>query len=388
VDAVLVLNALLGAFDRSGGIVASPARPIDDLDNAARLLRDVASGKRRPAALVFRDASPLRDLATPIIPTASADTVPFIVSFSPYLDEAAALADLLLPTHTSLESWHLVTPASAVQAELIAAAPPAVAARLNTRDLIDALKRTANAIGGSAAVATPWHSSGDIVREALSQVAARHRGGPYSGAYETEWLRQLEQGGWWVPTAEGGDAAIAALLQAGGWGDPAFQPGAIRETLRARRGLTFPAPVALPVRPTVAATTAAMDARTDQPSLHLVAFTPSVVNLAGNPNQPALFELLGQPDGMPWSVWAELHPDAARERGIRDGDRVRLASTMGSLEARAQLVDGMPRGSVAVSFVPGVAATGRWAELLNEDVRRLYGPNGFAGARTVTVVRV
>lgn len=385
VDAVFALNALVGAFDRAGGIVASPARPVDGLEDAAQAIRDVVNGQRRPQALVFRDSSPLRGITVPPIPAAVSEAVPFIVSFSPYLDEAAALADLLLPTHTALESWHFVTPVSAVPAELAAVAPPAAGARLNTQDLASVLKRIA-AVTGHEAAAAAWNSSEDIVRGGLGRLTRLRRGGPYSSAYETEWLRQLEQGGLWVPAAEGSDAVVAAVLEAGGWMDPAVQPSAIREALRTRQGLTFAPPVSPAARPR-AAVAAGVEAGTDRVSLRLVPFTPFVVNLAGNPNQPVLFELLGQPDGAPWHVWAELNPETAHLLRIRAGDRIRIESDQGRIDAVAQVAEGMPSDSVAVSFVPAVSGAGRWARFMNQDLRRLCGANGFESPCDVRVVR-
>ncbi len=385
VDAVFALNALIGAFDRAGGVFASPARPVDDVNDASLALRELALGKRRPAFVALHDASPLRAPATPALTADALDAVPFIVSFSPYLDDAAAIADLVVPTHTALESWHMVTPASAVPAELVAAVRPAVSARLNTRDVTALLKRIARDIGGAPAAAAARNSSEEIVRSAVAPVAALHRGGPYRSAYETEWLRQLEQGGWWVPGTDGGDSALDVVLDAGGWMDPGFQPGSIRESLRARGGLTFTLPVDMSARPVVAVT---QPAGTREPlRLRMVPFTPSVVNLAGSPNQPVLFELLGQPDGAPWSAWAELDGDLGRELGIHDGDRVRIVSAAGHVEAQVQLVEGMSREHVAVSFVPGFANAGRWAAFLDQDLRRLCGRDGIGDGCDVAIVR-
>ena len=386
-DAVFALNALIGAYDRQGGIAASPTRPADDLDDAAEAVRDIAVGRRRPAVLVLRDASPLRSLTAPIVPAGALDDVPFIVSFSPYLDEAAAIADLLLPTHTPLESWHLVAPPAAVPAELMAAAQPAVPARLNTQDLVATLHAIAGEFGGELAAAVPWNSSELIVRHTLGRLGGLRRGGPYSSAYETEWLRQLEEGGWWSPAMESGEAGIAAMLEGGGWGDPAFQRGAIREALGERGGLTFAPPIRFPAFNAVPPTAPQESPRAARPELLLIPFVPSVANLAGNPNQPVLFELLGQPDGSPWSVWAELNPETGRDLGLFHGARIRIESRDGHIEARAHLVEGMPHGHVAVAFVPGTA-DGRWARFMNEDLRRLYGARGSASACEVRVVRI
>ena len=109
--------------------------------------------------------------------------------------------------------------------------------------------------------------------------------------------------------------------------------------------------------------------------VRVTAFTPAIVNLAGGPNQPVLFELLGQPDSAPWRVWAELGPETARQFGVEHGANVRITTAAGSLEALAIVVDGVPAGLVAVAFVPAVAPAGRWSAFMNADARRLW-PRG------------
>jgi predicted molibdopterin-dependent oxidoreductase YjgC len=94
-----------------------------------------------------------------------------------------------------------------------------------------------------------------------------------------------------------------------------------------------------------------------------------------------LFELLGQPDGAPWTVWAELNPETGRALGIASGAKVRIASAVGSIEAAAMLVDRTPPDVVAVAFVPALHAGGRWARLMSADVRRLFDATGRAAMR-------
>ena len=45
----------------------------------------------------------------------------------------------------------------------------------------------------------------------------------------------------------------------------------------------------------------------------------------------------------------ELHPDDARRLGVADGDRVRVVSPRGQVEAKAKLTDWSLAGQVAVS---------------------------------------
>jgi anaerobic selenocysteine-containing dehydrogenase len=375
IDAVLALNALLGAFDRPGGIsqaaVPTAGSPPQD---ASAWLRDLAGGSDRPALVLFRDASALRARSTPPAAAAALQRCDFVVSFSPYLDEAAAVADLLLPTHSPLESWHAVLPAPAGGAEAIALAAPVAADRLDTRDLFAVLGEMSAKVGDPLAATCTWASSKDLVDAELDRLFRLRRGCPYSHPFEIEWVRQLETGGWWVPSASTPEEFGTMVLEAGGWLDPYVPAGQVRQALRARGGLSFSLPIISAVAgvATQVHGSAWRGEAAGDGTLRLITFTPAVVNLIGGPNQPGLFELLGQPEGLPWSVWAELNPQTARAHGIAHGQRVRIESAAGSLEAIALHADGMPAESIALAYVPSVQGGGRWARLSAADARTLW----------------
>jgi anaerobic selenocysteine-containing dehydrogenase len=381
-DATFALNALVGALDRPGGLFesSSPAAPEREGQDAAAALTDLTSGHESPSVVVFRDASPLRAFTTPQNVGAALEGAGLVVSFSPYLDEAAAVADLLLPTHTSLESWHAVVPPVFDGTQKLACAGPAAAARLDTRDLVSALRATAEQMGGDMTAACPAATSAEAIQTELGRLWSLRRGAPYANTFENDWMLQLERGGWWVPSASSTEEFGKAVVKAGGWVDPYFVPGGLLQTLARRGGLTFVPPAALTpgLKPNA-------DGR-DFP-LRLVAFTPSTVNLAGSPNQPVLFELLGQPDGAPWRVWAEMNGDTARQFGIAHGAPIRVRSAAGAIDVVAMVVENTPPGTVAVAFVPALASSGRWARLVAADVRQLWGRGEPGGPLAVRVTR-
>ncbi len=403
VDACFALDALVGAFDRPGGIMASPAQPAEEPAPAPAALHDVVTGAIQPRVVALRDASALRALTSPADLAGALAKTDLVVSFSPYLDEAAAVADLLLPSPTPLESWHAVVPATAVPAETLACARPAVKTRVGARDPVAVLGTVARRMGGALADACPWASSEALVAGELGRLADVRRGGPYADPYETEWLRDLERGGWWTPAAATRDAFAASVLEAGGWIDPFFEPGAIRDAIRAQGGLRFSLPgvgslangrsLTARVQRTPAAGSRAvgrLEAGPDRPalSLRLLPFVPSAVSLVGGSNHPALFELLGQPDGAPWRAWAELNPETARELGVAAGAAIRIISENGaSLTVEARLVEHMAADVVAVAYVPGNPRGGRWARLVDADVRRLWDGAGVPSECRVRIAR-
>lgn len=399
-DACFALDALLGAFDRPGGVMAAPAPPADEPESAPAALGELVAGAIQPRLVVFRDASALRALESPLEIGKALANADLVVSFSPYLDETAAVADVLLPSPTPLEAWHAVVPPAAVPAETLALAAPAVTPRLDTRDPLGVLGAIARHLGGELARACPWSGSGAIVRGELERLSSVRRGAPYAEPFDAEWLRDLERGGWWTPVAATPEAFADAVLEAGGWMDPFFEPGAIRTTLHARGGFSFSMPhpgsgqSGLPTtpagsvsgpQPRILRSPAGGGSRVP---LRLMAFVPSAVALVGGGNHPSLFELLGQPEGTPWRAWAELSAETARELGVDEGGLVRITSEAGeALTAEARVVEHMPPDVVAVAYVPGAPQGGRWARLVDADVRRLWGDRNRHEVRRVYVTR-
>lgn len=381
IDAVLALNAVIGAFDRPGGVFQSAAVRTSGREraSAASEMSRLVGGGDAPGFVALRDASALRAASAPGDVASLFDKCDFVVSFSPYLDEAASVADLLLPTHTSLESWHALRPPTVDTSEEVACARPAAAARLDTRGLVELLGAAAARLGGG--VTFPWKTDVDVVNAEIDRLWSLRRGTSYANVFQTEWVQQLERGGWWVPPVPTREEFGGAVLDAGGWVDPFFLPGGMRRRLVQRGGLTF-VPPAAPVDGEEAGA-----APHDFP-VRLAVFTPAMVNLMGSPNQPGLFELLGQPESSPWRVWAELSPETARKSGLDHGSTVRITSAAGAIDALAMVVERMPPDTIAVAYVPEIARSGRWAHLLTADVRRLWGPGDPAAPVSVRLARV
>jgi anaerobic selenocysteine-containing dehydrogenase len=60
-------------------------------------------------------------------------------------------------------------------------------------------------------------------------------------------------------------------------------------------------------------------------------------------------------------VFLEIHPDTARKRGIKDGDRVRIKNKVGSIEVVARYYQGTRPDTVVLPMIHGHWAQGRWA---------------------------
>ncbi|MDK2957585.1 MAG: menaquinone reductase, molybdopterin-binding-like subunit [Desulfovibrionales bacterium] len=110
------LNLLMGRLNQPGGMIAMPEAPkvVDAaLDRKDLLAKDLVSylmnmekGRAAtPDVLMVYEANPVYALPQSEAMAKALAKIPFKVSFSTYMDETAALCDLLLPTPHSLERF-------------------------------------------------------------------------------------------------------------------------------------------------------------------------------------------------------------------------------------------------------------------------------------------
>jgi anaerobic selenocysteine-containing dehydrogenase len=197
--AVHMLNALVGNLNQIGGMVAVPETdyiqwPDVEMDKTASMgmqqaRLDGAGSDKYPNArylldrlpVVINDSqdSPLQVLfvsgTNPMysMPDTQAVTqafekIPLIVSFSSYMDETAAQADMILPNHIYLERYEDVPIARGFPMPIISLVQPVVEPLYNTRHTGDVIIQLAQAMGDSVAAAFPWDDYAICLEETLA----------------------------------------------------------------------------------------------------------------------------------------------------------------------------------------------------------------------------
>ncbi len=101
------LNAITGNFGRAGGLRFH--KPVDfPTDAAVPWLTERAIGELahdRHSVVLLYDSNPLYTVP-PSVPIRNLfEQADFVASFSRFLDESTSTADLILPDHSTLESW-------------------------------------------------------------------------------------------------------------------------------------------------------------------------------------------------------------------------------------------------------------------------------------------
>ncbi len=100
---------------------------------------------------------------------AAFDKIPFVVSFSSYMDETAMNADLILPNHVYLERYEDVATTAGLPYPIIGLTQPVVEPMFDTQHTGDTVIQIAQAMGGTIADAFPWDSYEACLEETLGE---------------------------------------------------------------------------------------------------------------------------------------------------------------------------------------------------------------------------
>jgi anaerobic selenocysteine-containing dehydrogenase len=321
------------------------------------------------------------------------EKVPFIVSFSPFLDESSTYADIILPDHTYLERWEDVPAPAVMPYSLFGLRQPVVPPLYDTMHTGDALIKIAKQVGGSVAQAFPWTDFLEVLRYRVTGIHEARRGAVVELFTDKPWTALLEERGWWSSPYHTFDELWADLQAKGGWWDPVYQfrqwdrvfqttsgkfefySLALKKTLAGLVGGNgtgkhdsdnAPADLKLAVRGDSVCLPHFEPPRfagaVEQYPFHLNIMRLMPVPTGRNGDQPFLQEILGPHVGMRWESWIEINPQTAQQIEVGDGDMVWLESPVGKVQVRARLTPAaMPR-VVSIPANLGHTAYGRWAK--------------------------
>ena len=197
--AVVALNALVGGINQDGGLrllpdpvyvfwpdpemdpIALKGNQTPRLDGAGdhpvfspatptRFFNQLGEDSAQvPEILMVAEANPLYTLRDTLAVKKALDQIPFIVSFSSFMDETAQQADLILPNHIFLERFEDVPSPAGFTYPFIGLSRPVVAPRYNTQHLGDILIDLARRLNGSVAATFKWTSYKACLKETLDE---------------------------------------------------------------------------------------------------------------------------------------------------------------------------------------------------------------------------
>ncbi|MAG72224.1 MAG: molybdopterin-dependent oxidoreductase [Vicinamibacterales bacterium] len=379
--AVTHLNALLGAFDREGGVRFDPPPPFAPWSELPVLAAppeseteaDAAAAAAAPRPLVEVLADPPADVSALLVSGANpfytlpaaagvADLfagVPFVAAFASFADETTRWADLILPEPTTFERFDDDVPAPGVGRAVASLSGPVFVRPLHdTRSMPDVLLQVGQRLGDDMSAALPWDSYEDALQDAWAGLHDAQRGSVVESTAGRFWRSAIESGGWW-------DAAALEDAAPVEFGTPDGRYQFDIAALTTGGGL--------------AATT------TDRPFLLHV--YPSLAFGDGrSAHLPFLQELADPMTGVRWGSVVEVSHAAAEEHGLVDGDAVVVASAQGELQARVRVVPGLRPEVVAIAAGQGHTDYGRYATDRGANPLALLAPPDPADGAELALV--
>ncbi len=291
--AVNTLNRVAGSVNQPGGVSFLPQGNVPP----TRAFADLLQGE--PAkVLLLDDVNPVHGAPAAWKAADALKRIPFIVSFGPFLDETSALADLILPDHSFLESW-------------VDAAPESGSA-----------KATASKFGPAMRPLYDTRSTPDVLLDVAKKLAK-----PLAGLPNT----------------------FEEYLNSDVWRAGALAPAARSATAKAVALQT-----ALPADPQ-------FDGDAAQYPYHFLPYASAAFYDGSLAHLPWLQELPDPMTSGMWCSWIEINEIKAKELGIAQGDLIEVTSTQGSLRAPAFLNPGIAPDAVAMPVGQGHTNFTRYA---------------------------
>ena len=379
--AVNTLNYLVGSLGVAGGLVFNPA-PIVGADAPSRyasyrtmteLVRQARAG--RIDVLILNKTNPLFSLPAAAKFEEALAHIPFIVSLSSFMDETTARADLILPSHTYLESWGDDFPEPGVGFPVGAISQPVVAPLYDTRATGDIVLDLAHRLGFDKEL--PWASMKDCLKQGWE--AVYRRGTPAGGAddFEAFWNSVLQAGVWGQDAHRAADAVTI---------DPQWIAGMNVEPAPTRAPtLTLPRGAGEGTN-TDGEGTNADDAYPF--ALHL--YLSSGLHDGRGANLPWMQELPDPLTSVVYGSWVELNPVTAGKLGVTEGDIVDVQSSQGRLSAPVFVYPAIRPDVVSMPIGQGHSGYGRYAKQRGANPIQILAPevDSATGALAWSATRV
>jgi anaerobic selenocysteine-containing dehydrogenase len=313
--------------------------------------------------------------------------IPFIVSFSPFMDETSLYADLILPDHIFLERWQASPVRHVAGFNLFSLGRPATSSVHKTRDTGDFFIGLAKELGDGMGKAFPWKDWQELLVQTTKGLYDSGQGYIVSIQEEEAFRRFLEKSGYRIQKAKSFKSFWDALTAKGAWWDPGGSSAKVKDLIQPPSGKLSFYSRALEQRMKRAADSSGgmkrllselgLKSRGDylylphyqeveqqkpeEASFILNAYR--LMSMSGmTAAQPWLQETLAPHVRETWENWVEINSRRAEELGIEEGNRVWLESSKGKIQLRVRISPAVAPDMVHIPFGQGHRAYGRWAK--------------------------
>ena len=186
--AVHILNCLVGNINKKGGAFVQPKlKYLEFADESMDSIAENGFAKTKAAPYVNQLIEKVNESSQPVVEALfvynanpchslhdakkvkqALGKIPFVVSFSSFLDETAMEADIILPSHTFIERLEDVPSCAGLAKSVVGLTKPVVEPLFDTKNPGDAVILIAKALEGNIAQSFEW----ETYEECLEEVAA------------------------------------------------------------------------------------------------------------------------------------------------------------------------------------------------------------------------
>jgi anaerobic selenocysteine-containing dehydrogenase len=303
--AVNALNAALGSVEQPGGLFFTPG-------GAPAGPTAVAPGLASAKLLLIDDINPVYTSPKAWRIKETIEKIPYVASFSSFIDDTTAYADLILPDHSFLESWVDGTAESGALEAVSKSAAPVMKPIHDTRATADVLIDVAGKL--KSPIALPWKNAEELSKSGQSSVGGRQ-------------------------SAVGGrQSSLKPPASSPPFEEPRFDGGAAE----------YP--------------------------FHFLPYASTAFGDGSTAHLPWLQELPDPLTSAMWSSWVEINPQTAAKMSIADGDLVEITSTQGTLRVPAVIFPGIAPDIVAMPVGQGHEHFTRYASKRGVNPVSLLAP--------------
>jgi anaerobic selenocysteine-containing dehydrogenase len=306
------------------------------------------------------------------------EDIPYIVSFSSYMDETSARADIILPVPTPFERWDDQIGVRGLPFAVYNMNRPIIPPVHQTRNAADSLIAISHAMGGTIAESFPWNNVAEVLRFRARGLCESGRGsirGLATGALQDEtetsdsaerselnfftsfWGRLVEEGCWYDPTQ--------------GYGDPErflktpdkkfeFYSRQLRNTFGFSEDVRcMPHYGEAPPRPK---------------DFDLLIMPKNMITMAdnGTGTPPMLIKQLSDTTLKGNDLFVQINPITAMYHNLNNGDLVILETSMGRVKVRIHQFAGVREGVVWIPMGFGHSAFDRFLQGKGINARLLF----------------
>ncbi|HEX8185628.1 MAG TPA: molybdopterin-dependent oxidoreductase [Blastocatellia bacterium] len=352
--AINYLNMLAGNLNKPGGVLLpeqdffDPLEPLRKSSRAAWLSSiEPALKEIKPEALMIHHANPayfapaLKEILS---------SIPFITSFSSFLDETSEMADIILPDHSYLEGWDIKASNIGGARAAITITQPVVKPQYDTRQTADVLLALSRELGEGPS--TGFESAEEIVKQAAAHLPKETKS---RGDEATE--------------DESSEDSFDSLAERGVWVGEVKSESRSISSLETRFSLLPSSSVA----------------SDEEFPLTLLAYEHAMIGLGEHANLPWLQELPDQMTSVMWGSWVEINPVTAASLSIKDGDLLEISSPQSTLRAPAVLYPAIRPDVIAIPCGQGHTAFGRYAKGRGANPAQLHSAALDSGPEAVRV---